>query len=97
MWTAPMHASATTIYPTKDDRWFQLHGDLDCRPLLEDINILDQEVSSREEAREIFTRWTMQYTADELESMMVKLKHSGSKCYHPGEWLETKMVYIVFV
>ncbi|KAI9249134.1 CoA-transferase family III domain-containing protein [Phascolomyces articulosus] len=62
----PLYACSTNIYPTKDGRWFQMHGDLDCRPMFENI-------------------------ADELEAMMVKYRHSGSKCYEPEEWLATEM------
>ncbi|KAI8148896.1 CoA-transferase family III domain-containing protein [Fennellomyces sp. T-0311] len=93
MWTKPMHASATCIYPTKDGRWFQLHGDLDCRPLLKDIGIEDAELATRQDAQDILTEWTMQHTAEDLEAMMIKYRHSGSICYDPKEWLGTDMGY----
>ncbi|KAI9497100.1 CoA-transferase family III domain-containing protein [Zychaea mexicana] len=89
----PLYACATGIYPTKDGRWFQLHGDLDCIPMLQNVGILNSpdDTSTLEEAREIYSQWTMLHNADELEAMMVKYRHSGSKCYKPEEWLATDM------
>lgn len=91
MWGPPMHSAATRIYETKDGRYFQLHGDLNASFLLKDIGLEDKRDISLEEAQQIVANWVKQYTADELEKMMVEQKHSGSKCYKPEEWLATDM------
>lgn len=91
-WEKEMDRAATKIYPTKDGRWFQLHGDIDCHALFRDIGLEYNMEASREEAYEIVKKWTLLHTADELEAMMVKFGHSGSKCYEPEEWLATDMV-----
>lgn len=89
----PLYKAATALYKTKDDRWFQLHGDLDASVLLKDIGLGD--ISPQQEpkkATEILANFCRQHTADELEAMMVSTRHSGSKCYEPKEWLTTEMV-----
>ncbi|KAK9729355.1 hypothetical protein K7432_000324 [Basidiobolus ranarum] len=92
-WDTPMLKESTAIYKTKDGRFFQLHGDLDASILLKDIGLDDKDpkATNDSEAHRIIGDWAKQYTADELEALMIKLRHSGSKCYEPEEWLATPM------
>jgi crotonobetainyl-CoA:carnitine CoA-transferase CaiB-like acyl-CoA transferase len=83
---------ATNIYPTKDGKWFHLHGSMDATPTLTMLNLplsrpeLDEQ-SATHEFCSVVRGWdsrTLDQTANE------QYRQAGTICYTPQEFKESE-------
>ncbi|KAL4807208.1 CoA-transferase family III [Aspergillus unguis] len=89
----PLKLRTTAIYPTKTPGvWYQLHGSLNADPVLRAIGVDPAtECESPDEAYDLIRGHVEQFTADELEMIMVKNGFCGSICHTPEGWGRTLM------
>jgi hypothetical protein len=90
---SPLRLRTTAIYPTKTPGvWYQLHGSLHADPVLRAIGVDPAtKCESPAEAYSIIREQIQNFTADELEMIMVKNGFCGSICHTPKGWSETLM------
>jgi hypothetical protein len=78
---------ATSLYKTKDGRWYHLHGSMDARPTMKMMQVDDREVS-REEAISIYTEQVAEWNSWEIqETANEQFKQAGIVAYTPEEFL----------
>ena len=89
----PVRLRSQAIYPTKTPNvWFQLHGSTNPWPVLEAIGVDPESgIASADEAYEHIKSKLAQYTARDLEMIMIERGLAGSIVHNPEEWLKTKM------
>jgi len=80
--------AATSIYKTKDDRYFHLHGSMDARPTLRSVGLPEQNTQvDYDEAVKIIGDAVNQYTAEEIQDIATnQYKQAGTIAYSTEEY-----------
>lgn len=89
---SPIRRCATSIYQTKDGRWYQLHGSMNATPTMEMLGVENQDVS-REKAIKIYSDTVAQWESAEIEKVAnEKYRQAGSVCNTPEEFFASEQV-----
>lgn len=93
---SPIRRCATSIYQTKDGRWYQLHGSMNATPTMEMLGVEHQDVT-REEAIKIYSDKVAQWESAEIEQVAnEKYRQAGSVCNTPEEFFASEQVCHLF-
>lgn len=89
-----MRTMCTTMYKTKDCRFYHLHGSMNPRITLTALDIPrshETEVSSLDRAGEIFAEKVAEYEAEAIETLMnVKYRQAGTVAHSKEEYLASE-------
>ncbi|KAK0220995.1 CoA-transferase family III domain-containing protein [Armillaria nabsnona] len=89
-----MGIMCTTMYKTKDSRFYHLHGSMNPRITLTALGVPkshETEVSSLERAGEIFAEKVAEYEAEAIETLMnVKYRQAGTIAHSKEEYLASE-------
>ncbi|KAL6160061.1 hypothetical protein ACJQWK_09318 [Exserohilum turcicum] len=87
---SPIRRYATSIYQTKDGRWFQLHGSMNADRTMEMLGVKMQKVT-RKEAAQIYKEKVAQWDSHEIERVANdESRQAGVICYTPDEFFKSK-------
>jgi len=84
----PYRRLATNIYPTKDGRWFHLHGSMDATPTLTMLGLpLNQPNLGESAAIGVFCDAVKHWDSTEIDHLAdSKYKQAGTICLEPEEF-----------
>ncbi|KAJ6012055.1 hypothetical protein N7522_002410 [Penicillium canescens] len=82
-------AALTSIYKTKDSRFYHVHGSMNANPSLTALDIpLDLQVSSTAEATQLIQNHVLQHNSHELDSLMNETyRQAGTICLTTEEYV----------
>ena len=90
--TSPIRRFSTTIYQTKDGRWFHLHGSMNSDRTMDMMGVKMQDVTSQE-AIQIYKEKVRQWDSHEIEKVANnEYRQAGVLCYTPDEFFESEHV-----
>lgn len=88
----PLHAQCSSVYKTRDGRWYHLHASLNAAVTLDMLGVPEQDVTA-EEANAIFEEKVLQWDAAMIEETVNdKYKQAGVTCYTPEEFFASEHV-----
>ncbi len=88
----PIHIQSTTIYKTKDGRWYHLHGSLNAAHTMKMVGVPEQDVT-HEEARKIYAEKVAQWDSETIEKVSNdQYRQAGVVCYTPEEFFSSEQV-----
>ena len=86
----PIRRYATTVYQTKDGRWYHLHGSMNAEPTMMMMGVEDSNVT-REEAINIYTKKVAEWDSKEIEvTANEKFRQAGVLCYTADEFFASE-------
>ncbi|KAK6210504.1 hypothetical protein LQW54_006112 [Pestalotiopsis sp. IQ-011] len=86
----PIRRWATTVYKTKDGRWYHLHGSMNAEPTMKMLGMEDVDVTT-EEAIKLYAEKIAQWDAEDLEKTAnEQYKQAGVVCRTPEEFFASE-------
>lgn len=83
--------AVTSIYRTKDDRFFHIHGSMNPDPILKALGLpFDMPISTMDEVFDPFQKTALKYTAEELQTMADNHRQAGTICWTKEEFKKTE-------
>lgn len=83
--------AVTSIYRTKDDRFFHIHGSMNPDPMLKALDLpSDMPITNMDEVFEPFQKTALKYTAEELQSLADTNRQAGTICWTKEDFKKTE-------
>lgn len=83
--------AVTSIYRTKDDRFFHVHGSMNPDPILKALGLPpDMPIDNMDDVFAPFQEAALKYTADELQAMADTNRQAGTVCWTKEEFRATE-------
>ncbi|KAJ5320049.1 hypothetical protein PENANT_c025G03727 [Penicillium antarcticum] len=89
---SPLRAAVTSIYKTKDSRFYHVHGGMNANPSLTALEIpLDHPVSSMARAFKLIQDHVLRHDSNELDALMNETyRQAGTACLTTEEYKASK-------
>lgn len=82
--------AVTSIYRTKDDRFFHIHGSMNPDPMLKALGLpRDMPIDNMDDVFAPFQEAALQHTAEELQAMADTNRQAGTICWTTDEFKHT--------
>lgn len=83
--------AVTSIYRTKDDRFFHIHGSMNPDPMLKALGVpRDMHFDNIDDVFSPFQEAALKYTADELQTMADTNRQAGTICWTKEDFKTTE-------
>lgn len=82
--------AVTSIYRTKDNRFFHVHGSMNPDPILQALDLpADMPITAMDEVFAPFQEAVLKHTAEEMQTMANKNRQAGTICWTKEEFKQT--------
>lgn len=83
--------AVTSIYRTKDDRFFHIHGSMNPDPMLEALGLpRDMPIDNMDDVFAPFQEVALKHTAEELQTLADTNRQAGTICWDKEEFKQTE-------